>query len=123
MHFLFKLQRVSLEKHLNGFAVVHLLSVRPASVWEHPLWDDRRERERDQAKAVFYLPPYQHTSHAPPLLTVTGENLRGLRLLLRAPRVCGCIVCIQTSTYGACVCVCVLERPFFPRVVCEVGRS
>lgn len=108
MHFLFKLQSVSLEKHLNGFAVVQLLSVRPTSVWEHPLWDDRRERERDQAKAarrrVFYLPPYQHTSHAPPLLTVTGENLSGSCVW--------CIVCIQTSTYRACVCVCFREAVF-----------
>ncbi len=91
MHFLFKLQSISLEKHLNGFAVVHLLSVRPTSVRDHRLWDDERgregERERERERD-FYLPPYQHTSHAPPLLTVTGENLSGLCLLLRASRVC-----------------------------------
>lgn len=79
VHFPFKLQSVSLEKHFNGFAVVHLLSVRPTSVSVHPLWDDRRERDQVNGakRRVFYLPPYQHTSHAPPFLTVTGENLSG----------------------------------------------
>ncbi len=111
MHFLFKLQSVSLEKHLNGFAVVHLLSVRPTSVREHPLWDDRRERERERE-----IKPKQLNEECFTFLLI---NIHLMLLLssqwqvkTSAARVCGCIVCIQTSTYRACVCVCFREAVF-----------
>ncbi len=130
MHFLFKLQSISLEKHSNGFVVVHLLSVRPTSVRDHPLWDEEREREREREREKErerFLPSsfsaYISCSSSPHSDRWKPQWLTSSFESVSCVCMCVCIVCIQTSTYRAHVCVCVSSAFRLPRIECVCLRE
>lgn len=117
--FLYKHQSVSLRKHWNGFAVVHLLSLSLTSVSERPLQDDRGERDKVCWRKRVLLSLSTHTSCSSPSHFSHVWQVKPPRWLTfvlasfeSVTCIWGCIVYIHSHTYTACVCV--FSSRFFP---------